>query len=326
MPVRNASPFLTAGIDSILAQTESNWELIAINDHSTDHSNVILESYSRLDDRIQLYQNTGSGIIPALRRAFRAAKGKLITRMDADDIMKPLKLSVLKSQLLKNGPGHIAIGLVEYISESGVGPGYLKYQEWLNELSRHGHNFMDLYRECVIPSPCWMVYRKDLETCLSFEPGRYPEDYDLCFRFFQHGLKCIPATETLHEWRDHPNRASRNDPNYSDNTFLDLKMFWFLKLHYQNIRPLIVWGAGKKGKSIAKLLMQNDVTFSWICNNEKKIGRDVFGVQMQAIENLDEVLSPQIIISVANPKDQKEILDTLIQKGLTSMNDYFLFC
>jgi hypothetical protein len=246
--------------------------------------------------------------------------------MDADDVMKPSKLASLKNDLLEQGPGHLSTGLVEYISEGQLGAGYLRYQQWLNQLSREGSNYQEIYKECVIPSPCWMVYREDFQKCGAFDSDRYPEDYDLCFRFFAAGLQCIPTRNVLHEWRDHPDRASRNDPNYLDHRFLNLKVFWFLKLHHVASRPLVLWGAGKKGKEIARLLIQNDIHFNWICNNEKKIGSNIFDIRMHPIEHIDQLNEPQLIIAVAGPKDQLGILSMLDKRQKKPMQDYYLFC
>jgi glycosyltransferase involved in cell wall biosynthesis len=326
LPVKNAASFLPACLDSIINQTESDWELIAIDDHSSDESAKILEAYAKSDHRISTYRNKGHGIIPALQFAYQNSTGAFITRMDADDVMKPWKLASLQNDLLERGPGHLSTGLVEYISEGQLGAGYLRYQQWLNQLSRKGSNYQEIYKECVIPSPCWMVYREDLQKCGAFDSNRYPEDYDLCFRFFAAGLQCIPVSNVLHEWRDHPDRASRNDPNYLDHRFLNLKVFWFLKLHHDAGRPLVLWGAGKKGKGIAKLLIQKGIHFNWICNNEKKIGSNIFDVRMHPIEHIDHLLEPQVIIAVAGPTEQRGIINMLEKRQKKPMQDYYLFC
>jgi len=56
-------------------------------------------------------------------------------------------------------------------------------------LTAKGNNFQEIYKECVIPSPCWMIYRTDMDKCQAFLPNRYPEDYDLCFRFYENGMR-----------------------------------------------------------------------------------------------------------------------------------------
>ena len=326
MPVKNTAPFLQECLDSILAQDYPHWELIAINDHSTDASFEILEAYAKKDTRIQLLNNSGKGIIEALRMAYAHSKGQFITRMDSDDIMPREKLAVLCHNLQQAGKGHLATGGVQYFSATALGEGYQRYAQWLNRLSSTGTNFSELYKECVIPSPCWMLHRSDLEACDAFRPNRYPEDYDLCFRFYEQGLKCIPCQQILHLWRDSPTRTSRHDPNYANNSFLALKMYYFLKLNYNNNRPLVLWGAGKKGKYIAQYLAQKSIPFYWVCNNENKIGHNIHGQILQPISTIETLNAPQLMVAIAQPKAQAAIKMDFQKKGLKTMTDFFLMC
>lgn len=307
MPVKNAGSYLKKCLQSIQFQSEANWELIAVNDGSTDSSFELLKSFAQEDERINVLHNSGSGIIDALRTAYSASIGQLITRMDADDRMAPEKLEVLSQNLVEHGKGHLATGLVEYFSESPLGDGYRKYERWLNDLTRSGKNYEDIYKECVIPSPCWMVWREDLDRCGAFEPNTYPEDYDLCFRFYEQNRQVIPCNEVLHHWRDHASRTSRNDSNYADNRFLELKLNWFLKLDHNPQRPLVIWGAGTKGKWLAQQLVEKEIPISWICNNPKKIGHIIYGVEMMATSTLSNLENPQVIVTVANPQEQEEL-------------------
>jgi glycosyltransferase involved in cell wall biosynthesis len=326
MPVRNTAAFLKECLDSILSQNYSNWELIAVNDHSTDTSLAILEKYSEVNSNITVVNNTNKGIIEALRMAYSQSKGEFITRMDSDDIMPKEKLATLCHNLLESGKGHLATGLVEYFSAADLGEGYKRYAAWLNQLSCQGNNFDELYKECVIPSPCWMVYRSDLDACQAFAPSTYPEDYDLCFRFYQNKLKCIPSQEILHRWRDSPTRTSRHDPNYANNNFLDIKIDYFLKLNYNQNRPLVLWGAGKKGKYIAQKLVSHSIPFYWICNNDKKIGKDIYGQRLLPIAKAASLDAPQFVIAVAQPDAQQEIKSNFLKNSLKTMVDYFFFC
>lgn len=320
MPVKNAAPFLEDCLSSILSQTESNWELIAINDASTDESRSILERFAAFNHRISVFDNPGKGIIDALRCAYANSSGTFITRMDADDRMASNKLEVLKQDLQKHGTGHVATGLVRYFSDGKLGDGYHYYESWLNSLSVSGSNYQDIYRECVIPSPCWMVHRSDLDGCGAFRPNRYPEDYDLCFRFYQAQLKPIPSSTVLHHWRDHPSRSSRTDPNYADNRFLDLKLHWFLEIDHNGERPLVLWGAGGKGKALAKALVARHMPFRWMCNNPNKIGKPVYGVTMESVKNIGQVVDLQVIVVVANKEEQTQIAAQM--KG----TDVYFFC
>ena len=231
-PFKNTSKFLSDTLQSIVNQTYPNWELLIVDDNSTDNGYAIVSEWAKKDSRIRLFKSTGSGIISALQLAYSQSKGEFITRMDSDDIMSPDKLKIMVNDLKTCGKGNVSIGLVKYFSEGQLGDGFKSYEKWLNQLSSTGTNFREIYKECVIPSPCWMVHRSDFESCGAFESFTYPEDYDLTFRMFEAKLKCIPTDSILHHWRDYPLRASRTDSNYADNTFMHLKLHYFLKLHH----------------------------------------------------------------------------------------------
>src|SRR5690606_36913666 len=113
------------------------------------------------DKCIILFKNPGVVIIPELKIALKKSTGTYITRMDSDDVMTSQKLEILLNNLLQHGKNHLATGLVSYFSEEGIGDGYKSYEAWLNTLTQTGSNYSEIYKECVIPSPCWMVHKDD---------------------------------------------------------------------------------------------------------------------------------------------------------------------
>jgi len=326
IPFKNTAHFLPECLDSIVNQTYREWEVLAVNDHSTDKSFELLTSYSQKDDRIKVFQNTGNGIIPALQTAYAHSNGQFVTRMDSDDIMEPHRLEVMVKSLIENGQGHVAVGQVKYFSNRGISNGYERYEKWLNRLTSEGNNFDEIYKECVIPSPCWMTHRADFEQCDGFNPKRYPEDYDLTFRFYEHGFKIVPCNQILHLWRDYDTRTSRTHEHYAQNYFLDIKLHYFLKLDYVKNRPLVVWGAGFKGKKIARGLKKIGVEFTWLCDNPKKIGKKIYGKKLMHFEALQNLKNPQSIITVANEDAQQEIHNYFSELGQLPAQDYFFFC
>ncbi len=326
IPYKNTAPYLRECLQSILEQTHTPWEVLAINDHSTDESESVVRSFAERDSRILMHRNTGQGIIAALRLAYAHSTGSFITRMDSDDIMKPHKLETMVKALNQNGPGHVAVGQVQYFSHRGISNGYARYESWLNALTQRGTNYTEIYKECVIPSPCWLLYRQDLERIGAFAPYRYPEDYDLTFRCYAAGFTCIPCAEVLHLWRDYDTRTSRTSEHYAQNYFLDIKLHYFLQLDHDPARPLVVWGAGYKGKSIAKALLKKGIAFSWVCDNPKKIGKKIYGQEMLAFSHLSGVQKAQSLITVANEKAQQQIKEYFKKRGKRAMHDYFFFC
>lgn len=326
IPFKNTSAFIAECVESILNQTYTHWEAIFINDHSTDNSKAIVATYAKNDHRIKLYDTNGHGIIDALQLAYSYSKGTFISRMDSDDIMTTNRIEIMVKSLLRSGLGHIAIGQVKYFKKEGISEGYAKYERWINKLTATGSNFTEIYKECVIPSPCWMTYREDFEKAEAFRPNRYPEDYDLTFRFYAQKLVCTPCKTVLHLWRDYASRTSRTHEHYSQNYFLDIKLDYFLKLDYDSSRPLTVWGAGFKGKSITKQLKSKSIPFYWICDNPKKIGKEIYGCTLRSFDYLKDLMSPQSIVTVANEDAQQEIKAYFNSQDMSPMTDYFFFC
>jgi hypothetical protein len=218
--------------------------------------------------------------------------------MDADDRMAPNKIELLRKALIQN-PNHLITNKVKYFSEDQLNEGYLNYEKWLNGLVDQQNHFQEIYKECVIPSPSWMMERHILEGLGGFESLTYPEDYDLCFKLYQQNVPVIGLDETLHYWRDYPHRTSRTDSNYADNRFLELKVHYFLACDYMVNKELVIWGAGKKGKRIAQLLQASKISFRWITNNESKLKVPIYGVQLESEAILQELENCQIILAIA---------------------------
>jgi len=321
MPTKNAEKHLEECLESIISQKYKNWELLVVNDNSTDKTQNILETFSKKDARIKAFKSQGNGIIDALKLAYKNSKGNFITRMDSDDIMPAEKLKLMFEAIQKN-PNTLITGYVKYISDSELKGGYIYYQNWLNSLCNTDSHYNEIYKECVIPSPCWLVSKEIFELCGAFNSNTYPEDYDLTFRFYEKKTPIISLQEDLHIWRDHNDRASRNDDNYSDNSFLDIKTEYFLKLDYDKSKKLVLWGAGKKSKNLAQLLLKNRIEFIWACNNPNKINHTIYDVVMQNVETIfQENKKYQTIITVANKEQQAEI-----KKNLNQNIDVFWFC
>jgi glycosyltransferase involved in cell wall biosynthesis len=91
LPVYNAAPFLAQAVDSILAQTFADFELIVLDDGSTDATPAILQRYAS-DGRVRLLRQPNAGVVPTLNRGLDLCTGELIARMDADDIAHPRRL------------------------------------------------------------------------------------------------------------------------------------------------------------------------------------------------------------------------------------------
>lgn len=110
IPVKNAGEFVGAAIQSIIDQTYKNWEMVVVDDGSTDETGKILKKFAKKDKRITIITHKESkGIGASLNRALTKTKGKYIARMDGDDISLSNRLATQVSILQKH-PQIVAVG------------------------------------------------------------------------------------------------------------------------------------------------------------------------------------------------------------------------
>ena len=326
MPINNSAIYLSECLDSIINQSYENWELIAVNNGSKDNSLEILKKYELTDKRIKVYHIEQANLLKALRMGYNKSKGRYIHRMDSDDKMPKYKLSIMVKELDNYGDGFVITGGTQSFSdEQKIGNGFKRYDDWLYKVSKENSHTSEIYRECVIPSNCWLVSRKDFDLIGGFDSNIFPEDYDLCFRFYERKIQIIGIDKILHFWRDHSSRISRNWECYSDNRFFNIKINYFSKIDRNYNRPLVIWGAGKNGKDLIKLFKNNESKIYWVCDNNNKIGKDIYDIKVEDFSIIKDLINPQIIIVVASPKGQKKIEKFLLSIKKIKGVDYWFF-
>jgi hypothetical protein len=97
----------------------------------------------------------------------------------------------------------------------------------------------------------------------------------------------------------------------------------YSELDYDNFRKLELWGAGKKGKEVARFLIEKGIEFDWLSNNDKKIGKEVYGVILKDSISALEIGTPQILIAVGSMDYNREIKKALNSLNLKPNIDYF---
>lgn len=138
MPAFNAQEFIKESIESVLIQTYKNFELLVIDDFSTDNTADIVEMYSNLDSRIQLIRkNSNSGVADTRNVGISCAKGRFIAFLDSDDLWTKDKLHYQVNYMINNGYG-FTFSNYEIIDETSnkknkivFAPGVLDYKKFL---------------------------------------------------------------------------------------------------------------------------------------------------------------------------------------------------
>lgn len=308
LPFLNAAPWFQECLDSIRAQTLTDWECLLVDDGSSDESVSIARGYASADARFRLIDHLGGppDLIAAQRRALHVASGEYVTRMDADDRMHPYKLEALLQGQSK-GPG-LSVGQVEFFGPS-IGPGTLNYQNWLNERVERGDFLEHLYKECPVANPCWMLDRNT--TIDLFENLEYPEDYHFIFKIVGMGVPIVPCPEAKHFWREHEHRLSKTEL-YSTERFTQLK--WTMFQQQVHTERLWLLGHGKKAKYL-RTLMQDHPICGWLTERPNAQGNRI-GNDTLLMAKLAPIQSGDCIINtLSSLEDWSALEQGLLDKG-----------
>lgn len=200
MPVYNTAPYLREAMDSMLAQTFTDFELIVLDDCSPDNAEEILDTYN--DPRVVRYKGEKNvGLSNVLNVGIGLAKGKYIARMDSDDISLPGRLQ-FQVDYLEAHPevDLVSVGMRLFGAKEGI---------WIRELNPEKVKIEALFHSPVLHASS--VWRKDAfeKLGLRFRQEMVPaEDYDLWTRALVKGLKLVNLPEVLYEYRIHDAQAT----------------------------------------------------------------------------------------------------------------------
>jgi hypothetical protein len=177
MPAYNAAHYVGEAVRSILSQTFRDFEFIIVNDGSTDQTGSILDKYGRADKRIRLYHQENHGMIAALNRGCRLARGEYIARMDADDVSDAYRFQMQLDYIGK----HPEIGIVgtwtRTIDEKGSVIG-----SWCPATNPKMLKWTHFFGACVA-HPTVLMRRSVLERLNFYRAGAvHGEDVDLWLR------------------------------------------------------------------------------------------------------------------------------------------------
>ncbi|MEB3293017.1 MAG: glycosyltransferase family A protein, partial [Synechococcales bacterium] len=165
IPAYNAEPFIAETLDSVLQQTMTAFEVIVVNDGSTDQTAAIVERYMQKDDRITLITQENRGLSPTRQRGKAASKGEFLAFLDADDIWMPTHLEAHLQHFAANPQLGISFGRVEFIQADSTPTGALSNLRLRQIQPQH------LYYENLLVTPSNTVMRRiAFEQVGGFDP------------------------------------------------------------------------------------------------------------------------------------------------------------
>lgn len=281
MPLHNEEKFLRAAIASIRAQTVADWELVAVDDGSTDGTAGILAAAAAADRRIRVLHNRERGLVPALNLGLAACRSELVARMDGDDIAHPERLATqLAIFAAKPGTGLVAASF-RHFPRSGLKIGMLAYEEWQNSLKSHELIMHDIFVESPFVHPGVMFRREIVERLGGYRNMGWAEDYDLWLRMAGGGIRFEKTAEPLIYWRDRQERATRTMGEYTADAFRRCKAHHLLSNFLQGTTEVVLAGAGKEGRAWQRTLAEAGIRVAlWVDVDPKKRGKMLHGAEI----------------------------------------------
>jgi len=261
MPVFNAADTLAAAIRSIQRQTMSAWELLVVDDGSTDGSAELAQRLALNDPRLRVIRRPRAGLVPALEAGLLEARGAYIARMDADDISYPDRLELQVDYLEWNKALGVAGGLVDFGGDPAASEGYALHVEWVNSLVKPEEIRLNRFVESPLAHPSVMFRRNLVDRHDGYRAGPFPEDYELWLRWMAAGVEMGKVPRRVLIWNDPPRRLSRTDPRYDTEAFYEIKAGYLAReIHAgRRGRQVLVWGAGRPTRKRAECLARHGV-------------------------------------------------------------------
>ena len=198
LPVYNAEAYVSEAVESILAQSFTDFELIAINDGSTDGSGAILRELAARDTRIVLVERPNDGLVSALNEGIGRARAGLIARMDADDVAMPERFALQHARMVQEPELAVLGSFIRVMDKDGDIIRLGEYPLTPKEAARH------VERDCPVAHPAVMMQRDAVLKAGGYRKAfSHAEDYDLWLRMSDLGYAIANLPQPLLNYRVH---------------------------------------------------------------------------------------------------------------------------
>lgn len=210
VPVYKAEKYIESCVQSILAQTYGDFELILVEDGSPDRSGAICDALAEADTRIRVIHEENGGAATARNAGLNVAKGEYIAFIDGDDCVHPKYLEFLLRLQRETNAG-FAMCYYDFFTEEGDwfnDEPRVEY-EWLNgtELLE---NFTEHYRKVSLISLCMKLFKKEVFDGLRIPEGFIEEDSMSLPHILERSTKIARSEEKLYHWRITPGSVTRS--------------------------------------------------------------------------------------------------------------------
>jgi glycosyltransferase involved in cell wall biosynthesis len=223
LPVRNALPYLASSLASLWRQTLGDFEVIAVDDGSTDGSGDLLERAAACEPRLHVIRTPPRGLPSALNTALARARAPLIARHDADDLSHRRRFELQREFLRAHPRVALAGSRLRLFPAPMVGVGMRRWAAWHNALLTHEAMASEMLIDSPLAHGTAMMRAGWLERVGGWAERGWAEDLDLWLRLLEAGGRFAKLPRVLYGWRQHRGSATRRDPRYRRERFIALK-------------------------------------------------------------------------------------------------------
>ncbi len=323
LPVRDGAAYLAETLRSLGAQTYADFEVVVVDDGSTDDTAAIVRTCAREDERIRLAAGPAAGVAHAANEAARLACGDLLVRIDGDDLARPERIASLLALADEHPEAGVLASRVRFFPREGLGAGMRHYEAWLNGLLTHADIHASRFVEYPLPNPTVAIRRHVFEQLGGYRQGPFPEDYDFFLRAAAAGVVFAKHPAVLIDQREGDHRTTKRDPRYGLDRFHALKVEYLAPILRGMGRAIAIVGAGPDGKRWAKSLRAADLSPRWFVDvHPGRIGSEIQGARVIAYEDLAEAEGAYVLAAVGRKGAREQVRASLEAAGLLEERDY----
>lgn len=328
MPCYNAEATLDEALGSLVSQSLDDFEIVAVDDGSTDATPSRLRDWASREPRLRVLTRPHAGLVDSLNAGLQACRSALVARMDTDDHSLPQRLERQADYLQAHPEVEVLGCLVAGFPTESVREGFAVYMGWLNSLVTDEEIRREMFIESPLAHPSVVYRRLCVLEAGGYQEHGWPEDYDLWMRLYLAGRRFAKLPEVLLEWREHPSRLTRTDSRYSLENFLRLKACYLMRGPLAGRESVIIWGAGMMGRRLGRQLIRLQAPLkSFIDIDPRKIGRQRHGLPVVSPDELPALWAdspgPALLAAVGARGARQLIRQRLQGFGLVEGRDWW---
>lgn len=325
LPFKNEARWLPGALKSLKRQTLKRFEVVLVNDGSTDDSLGIVRECCLGDGRFRYVNSRGAGLVSALNTGLEAARGEWVARVDADDFCHPQRLSQQLVLARSLGRRSVVSCKVRCFPYKDVSDGYRNYEKWLNSLISHDMISRDMFVESPVAHPSAFFNREAVIEAGGYRNLGLPEDYELWLRLWSMGFRFEKVPRVLLGWRERPDRFSRRSPCYSLSSFYRTKAMYLSMLPLFRERRVVFAGSGQTARRLSRWMLAEGFEIqAFIGAGKAPAGGTLRGRPVVGPERISEFRGVPVVGASREPGARNRIRAFLKGEGLVEGSDFVM--